>query len=287
MAVFGFLPFGRFAWGQPTSALYSLSVSKGDLTLTGKVQTFKVTEAVAKSDLILTGKSESFGVALAVIAGALTLSGQTVVQIITTTESGATLTLHGNASSFLVTESVSSAALTLTWQSSSTLITMASAKGDLTLTGEYSGLTPEIDHGTLTLTGQQIALTPTIPVVPGQLTLTPHDVPLIAIGGASGAPAGGKRKKTGFEPVKKRKPPEPDVPAPLPIPPIGPKPRLPAEIRAPLDIVDPALIPTSLLDLEQQVLSAQDIADAEAYLRQLDQDEQDAADIAEVLALLD
>jgi len=70
---------------------------------------------------------------------------------------------------------------------------------------------------------------------------------------------------------------------PLPIPPASP-PSRPVVRPQPVEIVKTALPPASM---ERQALSALDQADVEAFLRQLDQDEQDARDIAEVLALLD
>lgn len=97
---------------------------------------------------------------------------------------------------------------------------------------------------------------------------------------------GGKKKTTGLEPVKKRKPPEAPALAPLPIPPTRPL-KLRVAEQAPVEIVSPKLIPTDILDLQDQVLSAQDIADVQAFLHELELEDQDAQDIADVLALLD
>jgi hypothetical protein len=81
---------------------------------------------------------------------------------------------------------------------------------------------------------------------------------------------------------------EPDEPAPIPLPPFNRSAALlPPQERLPVDIVDASDIPANLLALQDQVFTAQDIADVNAFLAQLDQDEQDAEDIADLLASLD
>lgn len=72
-----------------------------------------------------------------------------------------------------------------------------------------------------------------------------------------------------------------------PLPPIPAQRKVAEAKRPPPAVIDEAVIPADLVSLEQQVLSAQDVADVQAFLRALDQDEQDAADIAEILAMLD
>lgn len=103
-----------------------------------------------------------------------------------------------------------------------------------------------------------------------------------------GTSSGASRKKTGFEPIKKL-PPSVIVAErkPVPLPPFRQAPALAPDNTSPFDLVDRDLIPEDLLGLQDQIHTAQDIADIQRYLRGLDQDDQDAADIADVLAILD
>lgn len=105
----------------------------------------------------------------------------------------------------------------------------------------------------------------------------------------SGGGVSRKKPKTGFEPVVKlppqqTKPTKPKVWTPpqeyVRSPAIAPQ-------SKPVPLVDPALVPTGLLGIMEQMRAAEDLSDVNRYLEQLDQDEQDAADIADVLALLD
>ena len=107
--------------------------------------------------------------------------------------------------------------------------------------------------------------------------------------GSSGAPAeAGKRGKnwrTGLEPVAKdhRSREKPAEPA-LPIPPTRFLRRSPP--IQPGRLIDPILLPDDPLGIEQAIFSAQDTSDILNFVRSLEQEEQDAADIADVLALL-
>lgn len=96
------------------------------------------------------------------------------------------------------------------------------------------------------------------------------------------------RKRTGFEPVRKLPPQKTvHVKQPVPLPPFQPRPEPAQPDSSPFDLVDRDLIHEDLLALQDQIRTAQDIADIQRYLRGIDQDEQDAADIADVLAILD
>lgn len=85
--------------------------------------------------------------------------------------------------------------------------------------------------------------------------------------------------------AKQAKPPKIEL-KPVPLPPQRPVIPPPPINPAPA-LIDAKLIPPHGLTLEQQALSALDEADVKAFLRALDQDEQDAADIAEIIAMLD
>jgi|SRR5882672_972001 len=94
-----------------------------------------------------------------------------------------------------------------------------------------------------------------------------------------------RKHRTGFEPIKKQFE-RPVIEAhPLPIP----KRKLPARPRSSdptVEIVDSSALP-DLLALEERVLHAQDIADVNRFLTEMDADEHDAQDIADILAFLD
>lgn len=89
-----------------------------------------------------------------------------------------------------------------------------------------------------------------------------------------------RNKKTRFNPVKKRtaEPLEVARREPVPLPPFTEPVRLELPDSYPLDLVDRDLIPQDLLGLQQQIFRAQE---------QHSRDQQDAADIADVLAALD
>jgi hypothetical protein len=201
-----------------------------------------------------------------------------------------TLTLSGQSTTFTVTEHIEKGDLTLTGGSITPDVSLPITPATLTLTGQGATFltTLRVDAGALTLTGQVFFPSRVLPIEHATLTLRPGWIELKQIGGSSGE----RRKrdprlKTGLEPVKKRKPPEPDAPAPLPIPPFKTPPLVP--VLEPVEIVDPCLIPDagSLQALQQQINDAHDVAAIQNFLRQLEQDEQDARDIADVLALLD
>lgn len=93
-----------------------------------------------------------------------------------------------------------------------------------------------------------------------------------------------RKKRTGFEPIKKAAPFAYVEPFTLPLPPF--KERAPVKVDLPAG-VDRSLIPPDLLGLQDEIRTAQDVFDIQQFLRGVDQDEQDAADIADVLAILD
>lgn len=106
-------------------------------------------------------------------------------------------------------------------------------------------------------------------------------------------PAGGTsrrldpRLRTGIEAPKRRHAPKGiTVLSGPPIPSLRPSPASP-QMHTPAEVVDRSLIPEGLLGLEQQALSAIDVADAQAFLDLIDQDEQDAQDIADIISMLD
>lgn len=91
---------------------------------------------------------------------------------------------------------------------------------------------------------------------------------------------GGRRKPSGgLERIKPKKPPEAPSLASVPIPPFKPAPKL-VPAAKPIRLVERSEIPSDLLALRDQILAAEQ----ESFSLQ---DEQDAADIAEILALLD
>jgi hypothetical protein len=110
-------------------------------------------------------------------------------------------------------------------------------------------------------------------------------VDLREIGGSSGRR---KKGRTGFEPVIKRprpiekpEPPKVWTPAiPDRVPAIAPRRPLP-------ELVDAKELPADLLGLQEQIYTAEDISDVERFLSEYDQDQQDADDIADILAILD
>src|SRR5690606_11281117 len=132
-----------------------------------------------------------------------------------------------------------------------------------------------------------------ITVEPATLVLFGRDIPLIEKGGGNGGEDRRRRRKTGFEPVKKR----PPLP---PLPPAKPKVLVPpaALVRPaarrllrdeayPTHLVADDLLPAEPMAIMRQVFEAQDMSDVDRFLGQIEQDEQDAADVAELLALID
>lgn len=95
-------------------------------------------------------------------------------------------------------------------------------------------------------------------------------------------------RKTGLEPIKKQwAKPKLEEPAGLPLPPFR-------DLRAPgwdklqpPELVDHKPEPGSFLELQAQIHAAEDASDVEKFLGQLEQDEHDAADIADLIALLE
>ena len=80
-----------------------------------------------------------------------------------------------------------------------------------------------------------------------------------------------------------RTPPKPEPEPEAWTPPRKPSPPL-APPRPIVDPVEAKILPTELLSVQRQIFDAEDISEV---LRMLDLDEQDAADIADVLAILD
>lgn len=110
-------------------------------------------------------------------------------------------------------------------------------------------------------------------------------------GGSSGAAGDGdkprrRRGRTGLEPIAKRPPrPAPELKRPeLPPVPVIEVPLAPFELPAEEKFAEP---PDGLMALRMQILDAQDAADINRLLRDMDMDEQDLSDIADILALVD
>jgi hypothetical protein len=285
----GFDALGRLALGQIPRPVGSVTLTgdKGDLTLTGRDAALRQVTVIAgaKGDLALAGQASVFATITGTINGALTLTGRNASFVTLAFGDGA-LTLQGQDSTFTVTETTAHGDLTLTGHGASFIAALAVTKADLTLDGGDSWLWESNLKGDLTLTGYDAALTPTAIAISAQLTLTPHWADLKPIGGGSSR----KKPRTGFEPVKKHPPEPPAKPEPpkvwTPPPGLVRSPSIVPRLPAP-DLVDPDLVPTGLLGIQQQMFSAEDISAVGRFLDQLEQDEQDAADIADVLALLD
>lgn len=98
-----------------------------------------------------------------------------------------------------------------------------------------------------------------------------------------------KRIKTGLEPVTRAPKPEAPklnpVPVPVPVA-VKPKPKRLVPMATPIEIVDPHE-PDSMLALQASVHDAEDIAAIHRYLDRIEIEEQDAQDVADILALLD
>lgn len=194
------------------------------------------------------------------------------------------LTLTGRTASFAVTTAGDKGDLTLTGVTATLTSVMAVVNGALVLTGQDATFSTAISgEGDLTLTGRDALLTVIIVTEPATLTLTPNWADLLPIGGGSSRK---KKPRTGFEPIAKvhvertskpkKKPllPPPDL--------IG---RIPSIIPTDEPLPDFAheAEPADLLGLQDQIYTAQDASDVEAFLRSYDQDQQDAADIADIL----
>jgi hypothetical protein len=264
----GVAPLATYALTQiPGGASITLAIDKGDLTLTGQSVVLRDTMATAKGDLTLTGQATTFATVTAVVRGALTLTGQSTTFLVTEAISKGDLTLTGGGMSFVASEPVGAGQLTLTPYSVAFAVTF------------------DIDAAALTLTGQNVLIGHAIPIEPGQLTLFGRDIDLKQIGGSSGRR---KKGRTGFEPVIKR-PPQIEKPEPRKVwtPPIPD--RAPAIVlRRPLpELVDAKELPADLLGIQDQIFTAEDISDVERFLSDYDNDQQDADDIADILAILD
>jgi hypothetical protein len=87
--------------GAPT-----LTVTKGDLILTGQAVTFKTTLAVSSGTLTLTGKASTASIALAVAKGDLTLTGGESIlsQAVTLAVTSGSLVLTAGEASFTTTD---------------------------------------------------------------------------------------------------------------------------------------------------------------------------------------
>ena len=269
MSLLGFDAVGRLALGQIRRGAgdVTMAVTPASLTLTGKSVALNVSMAVTKANLTLTGQTVTFSTISGVVSGSLALTGQAVPLNVSMAITKANLTLTAqNVNLTFSGEQVTS--------------------GQLTLTG-YSvplNLTVPIQAAALTLTAQTVGLQRFIPVDAARLTLTGNWVDLREIGGSSGRR---KKGRTGFEPVIKRprpieKPEPPKVwtpPIPDRAPAIEPR-RLAPELA-------PKPLPAELHDLQSQIHAAEDLSDIERFLNDYDQDQQDADDIADILAILD
>jgi hypothetical protein len=152
--------------------------------------------------------------------------------------------------------------------------------------GVAHGIVPEVDTGLVGVAGIGVA---------GQFFGTVSGFLQQAVGiGVAGkitvviSGGGGSHKKhSGLEPINKR------WPAPLvierrkiPLPSFRKAPAF-APADEPLDLIDRDLMPSDLLDLQDRVYSAQDIADVDRFLTGNDHDQQDIDDIADVIAFLE
>lgn len=270
--------------GQSVTFATINAVVKGDLTLIGRNSSFAINHVAVDGELLLTGRNVGFTVTQDVAKGDLTLTGQNVALTPTISVVKGDLTLTGQSITLTPEAETISATLTLTGQDIALrqVTVLYVEPGQLTLTGGAIDLdtTEPVAQATLLLTGQDIALTPRIPVVPGRLTLTPHEVGLLAIGGGGSddpryLPRNPKLKLeliereitvTG-EDGKPRKMPLRERFAPPPPLQVAPdwlgKP-LPPEITAPLDLPLPVLPDMGAVELA--ALDAQDLADAIAVL---------------------
>lgn len=123
--------------------------------------------------------------------------------------------------------------------------------------------------------------------VAGILTVT------ISGGGGSAASSGDgdrphrKRPRTGLEPIAKALPAKPQAPKPHPLPPDWMR-RSPSIAPAALPIEETyPEIAQAMPGIAHQIMDAHDVSDVMRRLTEQDYDEQDMADIADVLALLD
>ncbi len=246
----------------------TMSITAGALTLIGKNVALNISMAVTKADAVLTGEPVTFSTVLGVGSGSLALTGESVPLNVSMTITKADLTLTGqNVNLIFSGEEITPAQLTLTGYSVALNSSMA------------------IQAGSLVLTGSAVLLERFLPIEPATLTLIPHWVDLREIGGSSGRR---KKGRTGFEPVLKlprriEKPESPKVWTP-PIPDLAPA----VIARRPLpEMVDRKELPADLLGIQDQIFSAEDISDVERFLSDYDADQQDADDIADILAILD
>jgi hypothetical protein len=92
----------------------TLVVDKGDLTLTGKSSTFRITTPVASAGLALTGQTSNFRVTMPVAKTDLTLSGQSSILRTSMPVTAATAALTGQLTAFRQTMPVTAGSLSLT-----------------------------------------------------------------------------------------------------------------------------------------------------------------------------
>lgn len=115
------------------------------------------------------------------------------------------------------------------------------------------------------------------------------EIQLVLSGGGTSGDGDRRKRKTGFEPIKKHPaPPEKPEPTKVWTPPkeFIRSPSIVPQRPGP-DLVERELLPLDVLGIQQQIFAAEDISDVNRFLAGLEQDEQDAADIADVLAILD
>lgn len=243
----------------PGGGVVTVGVDKGSLTLTGKTILGAVTLPVVKGSLHLTGKDIPF-YRVIVATGSLHLTGKSLPAVTTLPAVNGSLHLTSYPQSFTATITID--------------------PGHLTLTGhDFFVGRVIVEPGDLTLTGKSILTVETIPVEPGSLRLRAGDpIALIPIGGASGSKRRlPKNYRTGFEPVTRKYQTVAKEPQRNPLPPFKPDaPRIAPAMPAPGG-------PKAVVDLKSLV---GDIAAAESQHAN-SQDENDAADIAALLELLD
>jgi hypothetical protein len=106
-----------------------------------------------------------------------------------------------------------------------------------------------------------------------------------------GVPGGGtdKKRRAGFETIVKRKPEPPKRTEPPKVwtPPASKRPALTLPRRPAPELVEAKELPADILGMQHQIYTAEDISDVQRFLNDYDQDQQDADDIADILAILD
>lgn len=164
---------------SPSAANYELTITKGDLVLTGRNVAFAVDLPVANGNLALTGQAVALeaGFNLLLTKADLVLSGQNVNFTLDLPVSKGDLALSGQnvalEAGFVLP--VTKADLTLTGGAVGFAVDLPLAKGDLALAGQSVALTAgfnlDVTAGALTLAGQSIGFAVDLPVSATTLTL--------------------------------------------------------------------------------------------------------------------